>query len=130
MAENEVTLHPYFDDVDDEEWLFATVIRTDPASLRFWVGSPQRWDELLTQRVNRHFDAFGLAKLYAAQAANELVNIRHHLEALYEQDGSAGVGAHLAELAASRHAAHKNSWQTAAYRAWATSAWFCEGGFR
>jgi hypothetical protein len=47
----------------------AEVEQTRPPAVRFWVEPPGQWDRLLADRVEHHFDAFLLAKLYAAQAA-------------------------------------------------------------
>jgi hypothetical protein len=35
----------------------------------------------------------------------------------------------VTHMAASRAHAHTNSWQTATYKAFAASTWFCGGGF-
>jgi hypothetical protein len=71
-----------------------------------------------------------LPELYAAQAAEEMLNIRFHLQRLFDVSGAPGVAAHLQEMATSRMGANPNSWQSAAYTAFAGSAWFCDGGFR
>ncbi|MDA8230959.1 MAG: hypothetical protein M0006_06445 [Magnetospirillum sp.] len=75
----EVSLHPYFDDVDGERWLVAEVIETQPAAVRFKVVIPPTWDGTLGQRVHHHFKTLGLGRLYASEAAEELTNIRHQL---------------------------------------------------
>jgi hypothetical protein len=124
-----VTLHPYFDNIEAHEWLNAEVHQPRPASVRFWVEPPQQWPEVLAHRVAHHFKVFGLAKLYAAQAAEELVNIRRDLERVFEAEGQLGVTSHLTYMAGSRAHAHTNSWQTATYKAFAASTWFCGGGF-
>jgi hypothetical protein len=124
-----VTLHPYFDDIESQPWLTAAVQETAPASTRFWVNPPAEWSPVLVERVIHHFRVFGLARLYAAQAAEELVNIRSDLTRVFAAEGNAGVAAFLRDRAASRRAAHINSWQTATYDAFAASPWFCDQGF-
>jgi hypothetical protein len=124
-----VTLHPYFDDVNGDEWLVAQMRETSPASVVFEVQTPVQWPSVLAARVKHHFDFFRLAELYAAQAAEEILNIRFHLKTLFDVSGAAGVATHLAEMARSRAQAHINSWQTATYKAFAASSWFCDGGF-
>ncbi len=128
-SEETVTLHPYFDNVEADEWLVAEIRETSPASVHFRVEPPTHWSSVLAARVTNHFDFFGLAELYSAQAAEELLNIRFYLQKLFDMGGVAGVTAHLNEMSASRARAHVNSWQTAAYKAFAASSWFCEGGF-
>lgn len=125
----DVTLHPYFDDVDAHRWLFAEVVETRPAALRFFVDAPEELGDLLMQRLKNHFLAFDLARLYAAEAAEELLNIRYQLNLLDESGGADDVWAHLADEAESRRRGRLNGWRTAAYEAWAESDWFCGGGF-
>lgn len=129
-APEEVPLHPYFDDVEEEPWLRAEVQETDPASVLFFVVPQVRWDQTLAARVKNHFALLGLSTLYSAQAAEELLNIRYNLETVYAATGAEGVARHLEVVATSREMAHQNSWQTATYAALSTSKWFCEGGFR
>lgn len=126
----EETLHPYFDDVESDLWLYAEVIESSPAAFRFFVNPPTIWDALIGVRVENHFDVFELNKLYVSHAAEELTNIRRNLIDLYSKTGSIGVRAHLQDQANSRRAAYINSWQTSLYQAMADSNWFCDGGFR
>ena len=129
LHENEQTLHPYFDDVEDEAWLFAEVIQQSPATLRFYVQPPVLWNPVLANRVTRHFNIFGLAKTYGSYAGEEIAIIRHNLQGIYVTGGANQVRAHLTERFESALAVHINSWHTASYRALAESAWFCDGGF-
>ncbi|WP_329349419.1 hypothetical protein OG226_17585 [Streptomyces sp. NBC_01261] len=127
------TLHPYFDKVEGDQWLRATVVEGTPVSVTFFVDAPAAWDAVLQQRVKTHFTVFKLATLYACQAADELFNIQFHLAQIYDASTVGGperVRVHLAEQAESREYAHINSWQTATYQALARSSWYCGGGFR
>lgn len=126
----EQTLHPYFDDVENEPWLKAQVIDTSPASFSFYVDPPSHWDEILKSRTKHHFNLFKLAKLYVSHAADELTNIRGTLVDLHAKTGMLGVRGHLNQQARSRRTAHVNSWQTSTYQAMADSEWFCNSGFR
>ena len=127
----EQSLHPYFDDVEDESWLEAEVVEGAPAALRFYVRPPDTWDELKIGRVRYHFRLFNLAALYASHAAEELVGIRYRLTTLLDCGGGAGaVREHLQEEAESRGAIKANSWQAAVYKALANCDWYCDGGFK
>lgn len=126
---NEVTLHPYFDNVDGHRWLFGEVIQSQPAAIRFFARPPDDLNAILAERLTNHFAVFGLARLYATEAAEELLNVRHHLTQLYDAGGVNAVRLHLEEEAASRLHARLNSWRTATYSAWAETDWFCDGGF-
>lgn len=128
-TEGEQTLHPYFDDVEEDTWLYAEVVEGSPAALRFFVTAPACWDEIKSERVRYHFKVFKLAALYASYAAEELQNIRDYLTGLFGQGEAEVVKTHLLGVARSYEALHRNSWQTAMYKALAVSDWYCAGGF-
>lgn len=125
----DVPLHPYYDDLGNDIWLTATVLERQPTALRFTVARSAAWDDTLNARVNSHFRSLGLAALFASEAAEELLNIRHQLRTLRDVDPVDGVRDELERRAQSCAAARANGWRTAAYRAWSESDWFCEGGF-
>jgi hypothetical protein len=125
----EVPLHPYYDELGDEIWLNAVVIERRPTALRFVVTRPAGWTDILSNRVDNHLQSLGLAALFASEAAEELLNIRHQLSMLRNAYPEDGVRDELERRAASCAAARPNGWRTAAYRAWSESDWFCSGGF-
>ena len=125
----DVPLHPYFDDVEDDRWLYAEVLEVEPAALRYYVVPDEHWDEVTAVRVQRQFNRLELSRLYGSQAAQELSSIRQQLTDVFDAAGLEGVRSHLSDQAASREAAWINSWQTALYEALAESDWFCGGGF-
>jgi hypothetical protein len=128
-AADEAILHPYFDDVEEDNWLGAETLEGKPAVVRFFVRSVERWDEVKQARMQRHFKTLKLAALYTSNAADELQNLRLGLSRIIQSGGVDGVRAHLKDAAESRAAAHVNSWQTAMYAALAGSEWYCGGGF-
>lgn len=125
----DVPLHPYYDDLGNEIWLTATVVECRPSALRFAIARSTDWSDTLFARVNNHFRSLGLAALFASEAAEELLNIRHQLGILRDADPKNGVRDELERRAKSCAAARVNSWRAAAYRAWRASDWFCGGGF-
>ncbi|MBF0116631.1 MAG: HNH endonuclease [Magnetococcales bacterium] len=125
----EVALHPYYDDLGRDRWLFAEVIQTHPTALRYKIIPPVSWDNILTARVENHFRSLGLRRFYSSQSAVELSNIVYQLRRIHYYSGSQEVKKYLIESADSRENSNTNSWQTAAYRAWAENDWFCQGGF-
>jgi hypothetical protein len=125
----DVGLHPYYDEIDDEAWLAARVIETRPAAVRFRVVAPDAWDTILAARVRNHFRTLGLAALYASEAAEELVNIRHQLFEMHDTAGMYDVREELRKRAESCALGRRNGWRAATYSAWAESDWFCDGGF-
>jgi hypothetical protein len=119
----------YFDDFEDERWLAASVVQSTPAAFLFFIVAPVGYTPQTVARLRRHMTVFSLEKLFASNAAEELVNIRFGLQKVFDAGGAAGVRTHLKGEADSREAAFKNSWQTAMYRAAEASDWFCNGGF-
>ncbi|MEU8332230.1 HNH endonuclease signature motif containing protein [Micromonospora arborensis] len=123
------TLHPYFDNIDEDEWLQAEVLEGSPAALRFLVSPPEKWSQLMATRARCHFTEFDLDRLYAVQAADELAAIAGALQVQFDAAGQAGVESYLLDQADSRSATRRNHWTTAMYRALARSPWYCAGGF-
>lgn len=126
---SEETLHPYYDDISGDRWLYAEVIQTDPAALRFFVIAPAHWAAVLAKRVDLHFRTFGLAQLYSVQAANELINMREDLRSIHLNGGANVVRVELAEGAKRSRKIRLNSWRAVSLEAFAASDWFCNGGF-
>lgn len=121
---SEETLHPYYDDIDTDEWLMATVERTNPISFRFFIDPPPNWSDDLFMRVQTHLNVFKLYSLYSSHAAEELSNIRGTLENLSANGAAGDVAANLMDGFRSRLSNQRNSWQTAMYRAMAKDTWF------
>jgi 5-methylcytosine-specific restriction endonuclease McrA len=125
------SLHPYFDHQNfiDDQWLYAEVIQTTPAFIRFFVKAPDHWDDISKARVKAHFRNFNLNLRYSVEASSELVSLRDVLVS-YCQLGSEWVRKHLGIEAKSSTSQHSNSWKTAMYQALVASDWYCDGGFR
>lgn len=124
------TLHPYYDNVERDRWLAASVIKMDIPVVKFEVQAPESWPAGIADRVHRHFESFGLGPLYSMQAARLISDIQGRLEVLLRETGPAAVRDHLKQDEESRRKAGLNSWQAACYGALAASGWFCAGGFR
>ncbi|MFA6900572.1 MAG: hypothetical protein WC256_10240 [Desulfurivibrionaceae bacterium] len=125
----DIVLHPYFDDVTDQQWLVAKVVEGAPAALTFHVIEVAEWDDVLNARISHQFDFLGLAGLYSSQAARETAGIRKNLQRHFDFGGPDAVREELEYQYDSRQANQANSWQTTTYKALAESDWYCEGGF-
>lgn len=125
----EQTLHPYYDDATSEQWLFSEVLEDTPVSIRFFVKDVDDWSDVLNARIKAHFNIYGLGSLYTSQAGTELANIRSQLNNILVKSNAENVREHLLESFKSRNNNHRNSWQTAMYKAMADNEWFCNGGF-
>lgn len=127
---SEQTIHPYFDEVDDEVWLFGEVVESTPAAVKFAVTPPASWDAIWAERMKTHFRIYRLGALYATHAAVEISNMRHALRKMATTPGSTQrIRQHLHERAESCAQVYENSWQRATFDALADSDWFCSGGF-
>lgn len=124
-------IHPYFDHHHfmNEQWLYAKVIMTAPASIRFFVQAPGHWDDVSKARVQSHFTDFKLASRYSVEAGNQLGCLRDTLLTYQGLMGVGGVKQHLTIEAHAHASQHSNSWQTAMFQALAGSDWYCDGGF-
>lgn len=124
------TLHPYFDNIEEEQWLFAQVKGSSPASVLFMVSAPKGLSKNLYIRIENHFKIFKLSTLYGTYAAVELLNIRFKLNKIFDLGGKVQVQKRLLEDLESFRAANINSWQTAMYAALSNDEWFYSGGFK
>lgn len=122
-------LHPYFDNLDDAQWLFAHVLETEPASLDFRAQAVDTWSDTKNARVDMQFNLLRLDELYSSQAASEISDIRHNLQRHFDAGGAAAVRSELVFQFNSRRNNRPNSWSTACYQAMAASNWFCSGGY-
>ncbi|MBO3767595.1 HNH endonuclease [Bacillus spizizenii] len=124
----EETLHPYFDDIEDDLWLLAQVVHDNPVSFKFFVEPPDHWDELKTKRVRYHFVTFKLGQLYSLYAAEELSLRLLLLKKIFNKAGPEAVREQLVDFTKSSEEVYLNSWQSAMYRALANDEWFCTKG--
>lgn len=111
------TLHPYYDNVERDRWLGASVIEQSPPVVQFAVQPPESWSSELADRVYRHFATFELGPLYSMQAARLISGVQALLDLLLRERGSAAVRDHLLQNEASWRQAGQNSWQAACYAA-------------
>ncbi|WP_371371073.1 HNH endonuclease [Sporomusa aerivorans] len=120
------TVHPYFDDIESDVWLYAKIIEENEVAFTFYVQKPESWTDTMYQRVKNHFSMFKLKALYGSHSAEEISSLKGLLTKLYKRTGSNGVSDQLKEYYESNKEVHLNSWKTAMYRALYKSKWFCE----
>jgi 5-methylcytosine-specific restriction endonuclease McrA len=123
----EQTLHPYYDNLENEPWIKAVVLKTIPISFEYYVDCPVDWDQTLKDRAKNHFDSFNINKLFSSHASEELRGIKQLLINLYTYSPGL-LNNFLAESYNSRLALGTNSWQAAMYLALQNDAWFIGGG--
>lgn len=123
-------VHPYFDDVENDQWLRAAVIQGVTPVVRYRVSAPAYWPGRLAERVVHHFELFGLGPLYSAQAAREMSGHQRQFTQLLTVVGPGGLREHLTQTAQSWRDLGLNSWQGALYESLAASSWYYSGGFQ
>ncbi|MFJ6898111.1 hypothetical protein [Streptomyces hokutonensis] len=125
------TLHPYYDDLSDQQWLFARLKWTEnrPPEVTYFIRSPEGAGDVLAVRVFCHFQMLRLAELYGPNAVREMSNIRGILRAMN------AAGRHkyllLAEhsILTDKRAGGHNHWKRALFQALAGDSWYLESGF-
>lgn len=124
----EETLHPYFDDIENDYWLAARIQRTSPPTISFYVQAPQSWTPELAARVENHFNTFELNHLYSTYAANHLSGLQPLLADRLRTSGPGGVQQHLLEAANGHRASRPNDWLGVMLAALGNDRWFCTQG--
>lgn len=122
------TLHPYFDDVEDDLWLAARIQRTSPPTISFYVDPPQFWTPQLGVRVKNHFKTFDLNHLYSTYAANHLSGLQPLLADRLRTSGPGGVQRYLLEEGRSHRGSRPNGWLGVMLSALGHDQWFCTQG--
>ncbi len=122
--EMDVTIHPYYDEIDNEIWLNAKLNEDDNIVFIFEVLKPEKWDDLLYERVKNHFKIFELNKLYSIQAAVEFEGIKRRIIKIFKRSNEEEVKDHLIECLDSYEYVDLNSWKCGMYRALIENEWF------
>lgn len=121
------TLHPYYDSVEDEPWIKASVLQTTPISFEYYVDCPVHWNQTLKDRAKNHFNSFKINELFSSHASEELRGIKQQLIKLYNASQNL-LEVYLTESYDSRLALGINSWQAVMYFALHNDEWFTQGG--
>jgi len=129
LSNDQVFLHPYFEDISLDPWLTARPPNATSKALIFEVSPPPSWPVSLRARVQYQFRELHLASLYSGQAADEVTLLRGELEPYLARKGPSRVQNVLMARARGASVGRLNSWQSAAFTAWSTNNWFYSGGF-
>lgn len=124
LDETNATIHPYYDDIENSNWLSAVLNEEDDIVFSFKVTKPSEWSELLYLRVKNHFDTFELNQLYSVQSAVEFEGIKRLLIKIYRSSGVDALKDHLEDCLDSYSYVNMNSWKSAMYKALVDSEWF------
>jgi hypothetical protein len=125
----EQTIHPYYDNFTDQQWIFGALNTAGSPALIFRVDAPKAWPAVDQARVNRHFTVFKLGLVYTSNANDDLSTLRDQLERIGAIGGRNAVLAHL-EDERDRWVQRVNSWQHVMFQTLAENTWFLDGGYR
>lgn len=128
---NKQTLHPYYDNVNQEQWLFARLKEEDFLRIEFYVKVPDSYSPSIKERINTHFIDYHLAERFSIEAASRLATLREVFVANAPKvDPLFYVREQLKVDVDTEFKLHKNSWETAMYQALYASDWYCQIGFQ
>lgn len=130
-AEN-ISSHPYFEKqcVFLDEWLFASIIKSEIVHVTFHVEAPIVWPIEISRRVLNHFSEFDLSRRFSIQAAGRLTYYANLINGMLNGDASDALPTLLNLNIESELAAYGvNSWQVALAKAVAKDFWFCTTGY-
>lgn len=122
--EEDATIHPYYDEIDDVIWLNTELKENDEIVFVFKVKRPTEWGDLLYERVKNHFQIYRLNQVYSVQAAVEFEGIKRLLINMYNRSGGETVKRFLKEYIESYEFVNLNSWKCSMYRALHENEWF------
>ena len=118
------TMHPYYDDFDDEVWLKATLIEEDPLAFNFFVFKPDIWTKLKYDRAQNHFEVFKPNDLYKAWAVDSIITDLGGIYRLFQNCGEEIAREEISYRILDVRKLNKNAWKAAYYEAINISEWF------
>lgn len=111
----DVPLHPYYDNVQNTAWLFASFKSNYICSIVFYAKHD---DPLLEKRLQTHMKYYKLTQLYQIKVAEECRAYQMMWNNILQSSGGKSALAELLKLSYNSHYCNEiNSWRTALYRA-------------
>lgn len=124
-------LHPYFDRLPAEPWLFANLARkANGPVLNYHVHLDEALHGNVAPRLEYHFATLQLDRRMRVRSAKVLVELQSDLEEYLADLGVDGLKAHFASEAAKHYDRHGNTLEAAAYRAASVNDAFCAGEYK
>ncbi len=120
------TIHPYYDDFDDEVWLVAEIDDSagEPFGFSFYAIKPDSWSEEKYQRAKNHLIVFKLKRLFRVLSAADISKELKALAKLYTRTHNYDVVRnHVLDLCDVEREENKNSWKAASYQCLYDSEW-------
>ena len=123
---DEETIHPYFDDFDDEVWMYSQINREagSPFGFDFEVRKPDSWDNVKYLRAKNHLEVYKLNDLYRTLSAAEINTVLSKIKKLYKRVNDIEfLRDTIKDDCDSEREQRKNSWQAAMYQCIYEDAW-------
>lgn len=117
LAKEEQTINPYFDNIENIQWLSARVVKDPIVRIVYYVDLPRGYPVTLKARIQNHFDTLEIKSLYASNAASLLTSNRLNFQSLYRDEGPAGLCKHLNRTRDSIAEKNLNQWDAVCYSA-------------
>jgi hypothetical protein len=124
------TLHPYYDVINDERWLYTEIGEDERLAFVYKVRKPQNWENDKFIKLKYHFEVFDLSDLYSTLASQEINDQAYFLNKLFAIGGPEVVKEQLIEFHISAQKQDINHWKSAMYEALAYNEWFCTTGIQ
>lgn len=117
LTKGKQTINPYFDNIENQQWLFARVVKDPIVRIIYYVDPPTNWSATLKSRVQNHFETLAIKSLYASNAASLLTSNRLNFQSLYRDEGETGLCKHLIRTRDSIADKNLNQWDAVCYSA-------------
>jgi hypothetical protein len=118
-SNDDAPLHPYYEDVDEIEWLCAKItISEDTFVATYFINSLiECYKPELYTRLCNHFTIYKLAMAYSTQATTEIAENLQFWKEKYFEWGELEFVNYLKDCLRSKEKHQKNTWNTALLRA-------------
>lgn len=124
-------LHPYFDRLPQQPWLFARLDRKAGGPvLNYWVHLDTAQHGNTAPRLEYHFATLQLDRRMRVRSAKVLVELQADVDGYLADRRGDRLKAHFAAEADRLYNLHRNTLEVAAYRAASLNDAFCAGEYR
>lgn len=124
---SEQTLNPYYDNVNNTNWIKARVLQTTPVAVSYYADPPTSWDPILKSRVSHHFTSYNLHIPFAAHGNRRLQGDLHILKS-QKNISTETLKQHLYDSFQSNLVLGPNSVEAVLFNSLFNDDWFCNVG--
>lgn len=114
LKNNQMLLHPYFDDLSSNIWLDVRLEFLPELVCHYYCSSS---DIDFKKRVEKTMSEYKLYHLYSVEANSEIANGMKFWKMIIKEIGKEKFKTYLEKITDSHEAADRNSWSAALYRA-------------